>query len=108
MNMLENIERKLRLGVQDLSHLEVINESDRHNVPPGSESHFKVILVSGTFESQGLLARHRLINQLLADELAGGVHALTIHAYTEQEWASRTGSAPLSPPCLGGGKVESA
>jgi BolA protein len=108
MNMRENIEHKLRLGVPDLLHLEVINESDRHNVPPGSESHFKVVLVSGTFENQGLLARHRLINQLLADELAGGVHALAIHAYTEQEWMTRTGGAPLSPPCLGGGKVKSA
>ena len=108
MNMRENIERKLGLGVPDLLHLEVINESDRHNVPPGSESHFKVVLVSGAFRDQGLLARHRMINQLLADELAGGVHALAIHAYTEQEWANRTGGAPLSPPCLGGGKAKSA
>jgi BolA protein len=104
VNVQESIKRKLRQGVPDLSHLEVVNESDRHNVRPDSESHFKVVLVAGTFENQSLLARHRLINQLLVDELAGGVHALAIHAYTQQEWAARTGGAPLSPPCLGGGK----
>lgn len=103
MHMRETIERKLRAGVPELLHLEIINESDRHNVPPGSESHFKVVLVAGAFEGIGLLARHRTINHLLANELAGGVHALALHAYTAAEWAARTGRAPPSPPCLGGG-----
>ena len=52
-------------------HLEVINESDMHNVPPGSESHFKIIAVSGEFEGKMLIARHRIINKALAEELAG-------------------------------------
>lgn len=106
MNMQETIESKLRAGMSSLLHLEIINESDRHNVPPGSESHFKVVLVAGAFEGIGLLARHRMINQLLADELAGGVHALAIHAYTRDEWDARTGRAPMSPPCLGGGAAD--
>lgn len=107
MNVQASIERKLRAGVAGLIHLEVINESDRHQVAPGSESHFKVVLAAGVFEGVGLLARHRMINQLLADELAGGVHALAIHAYTRDEWAARMGRAPLSPPCLGGGAASS-
>jgi BolA protein len=49
-----------------------------------------------------LLARHRLVNETLAEELGGGVHALAIHTYTEEEWRDRFGEAPLSPPCLGG------
>ena len=38
------IEEKL-VGGFDLQHLQVINESGQHNVPDGSESHFKVVLV---------------------------------------------------------------
>ncbi|MCF1429183.1 MAG: BolA/IbaG family iron-sulfur metabolism protein [Shewanella sp.] len=82
------------------SFLEVLNESNRHHVPPSSETHFKVVIVSGEFEGKRLIARHRLINELLADELAGGVHALTMHTYTAQEWQSRD-SAPVSPKCKG-------
>ena len=87
-------------------HLEVLNESGGHNVPAGSETHFKVVLVSDEFEGNRLLARHRKVNDLLADELAGGVHALAIHTYTVDEWRERFGEAPLSPPCLGGRKAE--
>lgn len=97
------IERKLAQGI-NAQHLEVINESGNHNVPPGSESHFKVVVVSGDFAGKNLLARHRLINGLLADELAGKIHALAIHTYTEDEWRKLNGDAPMSPPCLGGGK----
>jgi BolA protein len=51
-----------------------------------------------------LVRRHRLVNQALAAELAGGVHALSIHAYTPGQWAERGGEIPRSPPCRGGGK----
>ena len=54
-------------------HLEVINESSGHNVPAGSESHFKVVVVSERFAGQAPLERHRLVNTALADELAGCV-----------------------------------
>ncbi len=104
----DGIERKLGAGVAGLHHLEVINESHRHNVPPGSESHFKLVLVADAFDGIRLLERHRLVNRLLADELAGGVHALAIHAWTRDEWQARTGGAPMSPPCLGGGKPKRA
>jgi BolA protein len=80
----------------------VVNESGNHNVPPGSETHFKVVLVSDAFEGQRLLARHRAVNETLAEELAGGVHALALHTYTPGEWQDRFGDAPMSPPCLGG------
>lgn len=60
------------------THLEVINESNMHNVPKGSESHFKVVVVSMDFENLSLIKRHRMVNDVLKDELAGGVHALSI------------------------------
>lgn len=83
------------------ARLEVENESHRHNVPAGSESHFKVTLVADAFDGLPLLERHRRVNRVLADELAGPVHALALHTYTRQEW-DRRASAPESPPCLGG------
>ena len=87
-----------------LDHLEVLNESGQHNVPAGSESHFKVVLVAAQFATVSRIARHRQINQLLAAELAAGVHALSIHAYSPSEWQARFGDVPMSPPCLGGGQ----
>lgn len=103
MSVKSRIEDKLA-GAISLEHMEVINESDRHNVPRGSESHFKLVLVSDEFTDESLLNRHRRINGLLAEELATGVHALSIHAYTTEEWKERTGTSPVSPPCLGGSK----
>jgi BolA protein len=97
------IETKIADGM-NAAHLEVINESNNHNVPPGSESHFKVVLVSNEFEGQPLIARHRVVNQLLADELKNNIHALALHTYTESEWRERHGEAPMSPPCRGGSK----
>jgi len=52
-------------------HLEVLNESSGHNVPAGSESHFKVVVVSERFAGQPPLERHRLVNTALVDELVG-------------------------------------
>jgi BolA family transcriptional regulator, general stress-responsive regulator len=103
MTVQQIIERKLTERF-DLDHLEVVNESGGHNVPPGSETHFKVVLVAAEFGGLRLLARHRLVNETLAEELAGSVHALAIHTYTGDEWRDRFGAAPMSPPCLGGGR----
>ena len=103
MSLQQNIERKLNAGLAPV-HLEVANESHMHNVPAGSESHFKVTVVSERFAGQPLIARHRLINGLLAEELAGGVHALALHAYSPDEYFERAGRVPESPPCHGGGK----
>ena len=101
MNVQETMERKLREGL-DVVHLEVENESNRHNVPPGSESHFKVVVVSPRFEGRNLVARHREVYRLLDEELRGGVHALALHTYTEADWREAGTGAPASPQCLGG------
>ncbi len=103
MSVQSVIETKLTEGLQP-SHLEVINESNNHNVPPGSESHFKVMIVTEAFDGKMLVARHRMINQILAEELQNKIHALALHTYTPAEWQEVNGNAPPSPPCLGGGK----
>uniref|UniRef100_A0A914V0H0 BolA-like protein 1 n=1 Tax=Plectus sambesii TaxID=2011161 RepID=A0A914V0H0_9BILA len=85
------------------SHLEVICESHMHNVPKGSEKHFKVSVVSDKFEGLPLIKRHRLVNEALAEELAGPVHALRIDAYPTSQYTGQK-SAP-SPACRGGGAL---
>lgn len=81
-------------------HLEVINESGNHHVPPGSETHFKVVMVADAFEGKALIARHRLINQALAEELAGGVHALAMKLMTPAQWEAAQGvHGHTSPRC---------
>lgn len=97
----ERIEAKLADAFAP-AHLDVVNESSNHNVPEGSETHFKVVVVSEQFGGERMLARHRQVHRALAEELAGGVHALAIHTYTQAEWQARFGDAPMSPPCLGG------
>ena len=86
----------------DPSTLEVTNESFMHSVPEGSESHFKLVVVSEKFESKRLVQRHQIVYALLADELAGPVHALPIHTYTSNEWQRKEGRAPDSPTGHGG------
>jgi len=103
MNVQQQIEAKLT-GAMPLAHIEVVNESHMHSVPPGSETHFKVVLVSSEFDNKRAVARHQLVYRVLADELAGPVHALALHTYTAQEWQQRNAAAPASPQCLGGSK----
>lgn len=83
-------------------HLQVINESHMHSVPPGSESHFKVVLCSAAFANKRQVQRHQAVYACLAEELQQGVHALALHTYSPEEWASA--QVPESPQCLGGSK----
>ena len=99
MSMQQQIEAKLQQAFAP-DQLEVRNESHMHRTEPGAESHFKVVLVSAQFVGQRPLARHRAVNSVLADELAGAVHALALHTYTPDEWLQR-GEAPRTAPCVG-------
>jgi BolA protein len=103
MQMQQQIRQKLEQTFTPL-HIEVENESHMHNVPEGSESHFRVVLVSPQFEGKPLVQRHRAVNSALSEELKGQVHALALHTMTPEEWFAKGGSVPESPPCLGGGK----
>jgi BolA protein len=64
--------------------LTVVDESHQHEGHaghrPGGQTHFRVYIVSEAFRGKSRIARHRMINDTLASELAGGVHALAIHA----------------------------
>ena len=65
------------LDVVDESHLHEGHAGHR----PGGETHFRVYIVSPAFEGKSRIERHRMINATLAQELAGSVHALAIHAH---------------------------
>jgi len=101
MTIQADIERKITEAFTP-EYLEVLNESHMHNVPPDSESHFKVTVVTSDFEDKMLVARHRLLNSLLKEELAGAVHALSLNTLTPSEWQEKNGEVRKSPPCLGG------
>jgi len=101
MQMQTTIETKL---TKELSpeFLEVINESHMHS-GPATESHYKVIAVSKTFEGKMLIARHRIMNAILADELQQ-IHALALHTMTPDEYQEKEGKVADSPQCEGGSK----
>jgi BolA protein len=96
------IEQKLA-SEYEIDFLQVENESHMHNVAPGSESHFKVTIVSDSFKDQMLIKRHRMVNKTLQQEMQQ-IHALALHTLTPDEWQTRAGSVADSPKCRGGGK----
>lgn len=100
MSLAETIEQKLNAAFAP-QHIEVECESHMHNVPAGSEMHFRVVLVSEAFSSVRKVQRHQKVYAALAEEMAGPIHALGLHTYSPDEWQ---GGAPASPQCLGGGK----
>lgn len=71
--------------------LDVVDESHQHaghaGHRPGGQTHFRVYIVAQAFQGKSRLDRHRMINAILAPELAGGVHALAIHAAAPGEGA---------------------
>jgi BolA protein len=77
------------LRVVDESHLHAGHAGHR----PDGESHFRVHIVSEAFRGKSRVDRHHMINQALAAELAGSVHALAIHATAPGE-----GAGDMPPP----------
>lgn len=95
------IARKVSASLQPV-HLELLNESHMH-AGPRTDSHFKLIAVAPAFAGLNKVKRHQLVYRLLAEELAGPVHALALHLYTPEEW--ETQAVPASPLCAGSNKV---
>ena len=85
MTMKSTIVDKLTAAFSPAS-LDVIDESHLHAGHAGhreaGETHFRVQIVSAAFAGRSRLERHRMINEALAAELSGGIHALAIRAHT--------------------------
>jgi len=88
------------------SHLELLNESPSHGLPPEAEKHFRVILVTELFDGLSRVDRYRQVHEVLKEELSSQVHALSLQLFTPSEWRQRQGATFSSPACLGGGKKE--
>ena len=88
MGMEETIREKLTETFSPVS-LDVVNDSHRHAGHAGSpgtgESHFRVTIISEKFGGLSRVERHRLVNEALAAELSGPVHALAIKALAPDE-----------------------
>ncbi len=105
MTVQQTIEEKITASLAPV-HLQVVNESQKQNVPVGSESHYKVVIVCGGFEGKSLLQRHQAVNAILQEELKGAIHALSMETLTAGEWEDRNGRTASTPPCLGGSKAD--
>jgi BolA protein len=88
MSVAATIRQRLEQALRP-SRLDIVDESQLHaghsEQARAGESHFRVLVISPEFAGKSRLARHRLINELLADQLATKVHALAIHAYAPGE-----------------------
>ncbi len=88
MKVEETIKQKLTEAFSPQS-LDVVNDSHRHAGHAGSpgtgESHFRVTVVSDKFNGLSRVERHRLVNDALASELSGPVHALAIKALAPED-----------------------
>jgi BolA protein len=88
MSMEARIRDKLNAALAP-ERLEIVNESalhaGHHGSPGTGESHFRVRIISARFAGLNRVERHRIVNQTLAEELAGGVHALAINALAPGE-----------------------
>ena len=82
------IEKKIINSLKEnfkLASLKIVNESFMHNVPKGSESHFKIVIVSDNFIKKSLIQRHKEIYKALG-EIMNDIHALSIHAFDNKEF----------------------
>lgn len=77
----EIVREKLMLELRP-TRLDVINESELHaghrSSPGTGESHFRILVVSSAFEGKSRVERQRIVNDLLKDEISGGIHALAL------------------------------
>ena len=81
MSVADNIQKKLRAAFKPVL-IDVIDESHLHaghvGARPEGETHFRVEIVAAAFASVSRVEQQRLVYDVLRDELAGSVHALSL------------------------------
>jgi len=84
----DTIERKLTEALAP-QRLNIVDDSEKHKghagYREGGETHFRVEIVSDAFAGQNRVARQRRVYEILAEELAAGVHALQLKTLTPEE-----------------------
>lgn len=90
MAVVEILRQKLTAALAP-ERLEIVDESHLHaghaGAREGGESHFRVTVVARAFEGLSRIERQRTVYGLLAEELAGPVHALSLTTKTPAEAA---------------------
>jgi BolA protein len=99
MDIQAQIHDKISKGLEP-THFELINESYKHQVPEGAQTHFKAIVVSEAFTGLSRVERHKRVYRLIVEELDGMIKAFSVSTYNPSEWLNRSGKAPETPPCL--------
>lgn len=88
MSVETTIRNKLMVALRP-TRLDVVNESHLHaghrSSPGTGESHFRVLIVADAFAGKSRVERHRLVNEALAEEMKGRVHALAVTTYAPGE-----------------------
>lgn len=88
MRIRERLEEELNpveLEVEDVSYQHAGHAAVRGSAGDDGETHFNLRIVSDVFQGKSLVKRHRLIYDLLQQELKSGLHALSIVAKTPSE-----------------------
>jgi len=81
----QNKIEKLLKDNLNVSNLLIRNDSYKHNVPPNSESHFNVQIVSDDFEDLSQIQRHKIVYKAVGALLAE-IHAFSITTMTTSEF----------------------
>jgi BolA protein len=87
MHTVEILRDKLTRALTPL-RLDIHDDSAAHRGHAGAAGgggHYSVLVVSQAFEGMGLVARHRLVYDALADEMKGPVHALALRTLAPGE-----------------------
>ena len=58
-------------------------------VASDDDTHFEAVIVASEFTGKRSLARHQLVYATLGPRMGREIHALSIKAYTPEEWAAR-------------------
>jgi len=99
MTVADKINEKLRTALNP-QKLAVIDESAKHAGHAGAraegESHFRVEIVAGVFDGLSRVERQRRVYAVLADELAGPVHALSLATLSPDEDSAQGGGTTVN------------
>lgn len=81
MSRKESIKNKLKVLNPEI--LEVLDVSDQHKGHIGNpdgkgQTHYEIIITASTLSNNTKLKQHRIINDLLKEEFANGLHSVSI------------------------------
>lgn len=66
------------------------------HVVSDDNTHFEAVIVAANFAGKRMLQRHQLIYATLGQRMGREIHALSIQAYTPEEWQQAQQGGPRS------------